>query len=158
MDLSSAKPARRPDSYVFPGKTEFLFAVRALGVHVGLCDRWVCWIQSEICRAEFALHALAQVLSVDLQLLRALWATDEHAGWCNLNHDINLLQGDERGNFDAIPLKLRIQQGAAFPAVNHIRRHILATVWAGPPRPSRHITSHKNAISLETQHTHVCRM
>lgn len=104
VNLAPTESAGDPDADVLLRKTQFLLTMGALGVNIGLDDGRVSGIQTKIGCAEFALHALAKILPVNLQFLRALGAGDKHACWRDFNHGIDLLQWYECGDLDTIAL------------------------------------------------------
>jgi hypothetical protein len=138
MQLTAAKTAGHPDADILLGKPQFLIAVRAFRIDVGIDDGRVSWIKSKVSRAELALHSLADVLPIDFQLLRAVWASHKQSGRCYLNHRINLLKGNKNWDFNTVALQFWVQERPAFPTVNHIRGHFLATFRARAARPSGH--------------------
>ena len=141
MDLPPTETAGDAHADVLLREPQFLLTVGAFGIHIRLCDRRVCRVESKVRLAELALHPLSHILPIDLQFLSAVWAAHEYAGRCDFNHDINLLQRDENGNLNTFPFEFRIQQCPAFPTMNNIRRHVFTAIWAKTPRPSRHISS-----------------
>ena len=139
VNFSSAKAAGGTDAKVLHCESQFLLAVRAFGIDIGLDHGRVGRIEAEVGRAEFTLDPLTQILSVDLQFLIALRTTHEHAGWFDFNHGVNLLKWDESRNLNAVMLQLWIQQRATFTTMDHSRRHVFAAIWAESTGPSGHI-------------------
>ncbi len=108
MQLSAAETAGDPDADVLLGKPQLLIAVCAFRINIGIDDGRVSRIKSKVRRAEFALHSLTDVLPIDFQLLRAVWAPHKQSGRCYLNHRINLLKGNKNGDFDTVSLQFRV--------------------------------------------------
>lgn len=138
MQLPPAEATGNPDTNVLLGKPQFLIAMRAFRIDVGVNDGRVGRIKSKVSRAELALHSLADVLPIDFQLLRAMWAPHKQAGRCYLNHRINLLKGNENRDFNTVSLQFGVQERPAFPTVNHICGHFLTAFGARASGPSGH--------------------
>ena len=140
MDLALTKPAGNLEADVLFGETERLFAVRSLRIRIGFDDRGAVGVQSKIGRAEFALHPLTQVFSVDFQFLMAARAIDEQPDGGDFNQAVDLLKRYERWNFDAIFFKFLIEQHSTVTAMNHFGRHFVAALRARAAWPSGHVS------------------
>ena len=140
MNFPTTKSARDADTDVLSGKPQFLLTMRASGVHIRGGHSGARRIQSEIRRTEFALHPLTEILPINLQLFGTFGAVDKQSDGNNLNHGIEFLKGDKHGNFNAVALELRVEQCPTGSTMNHVGRHVIATIRAGATGPSRHFT------------------
>ena len=149
MQFPGAKSAGDLHADVFPGEPKFLFTVRALGKDIGLADVGAGGVEAKIDVAELALDSLTQVLAVDFEFLSTLWAVDEQTCGHDFDHRIELLQGDEDRNLHAVSFEFWIEQRATTAAVNHARRHVIATLWTGTTRPGWHRIAFPNCLIRE---------
>ena len=143
MEFSATEAAGHLHSNVFPGKPQFLFAMRALGINVTLVDIWAGGVETKVDAAKLTLDSLTQVLAMDFEFLCTLRATHKQAGWYDLNHRVKLLKWNENGNLDAVHFEIRVQQLATGAAVNHGRRHFIAALWTRATGPGRHLITFK---------------
>lgn len=138
VELSSTKSARHFDPDILVGESQFLLAMRALGIDVGLGDPGMSRVKSKVNVAELALHSLTEVLAVDLQFLMAFGAGDKQTHRLDFDHRIEFFERDEDRNLDAVVLKFGIEQRSTSPAVNHAGRHVIATFGAWATGPGWH--------------------